>query len=141
MPKKCVKDAISMLPKNKKSKKNLKIAVLGLGFRGDVTDSRLSPTYAVAEEFLRYGKVVIHDPFIFEDPNLPKNTVLTSSLTESLKNADLVFISTEHKMYQKLKTSSFSKTKKPTLLFYGRNILDRTKIKNAHIQIIGMPFD
>ncbi|MEX0861735.1 nucleotide sugar dehydrogenase [Nitrosopumilus sp.] len=141
MPKKCVKDALSMLTKYKKSKKDLKITILGLGFRGDVTDSRLSPTYDVAKEFLRYGKVTIHDPFIFEDSNLPKNITLTSSLTESLKNADLVFVSTEHKMYQKLKTSSFSETKKPTLIFDGRNVLDRTKIQNAHIRVIGMPFD
>lgn len=40
MPKKCVQDSLDLLKKNKIKIKDSKIAVLGLGFRGEVTDSR-----------------------------------------------------------------------------------------------------
>ena len=49
MPKKCVNNSVKMLRKNKIKVKNAKIAVLGLGFRGEVTDTRLSPTYDVVK--------------------------------------------------------------------------------------------
>ena len=46
------------------------LAVLGLGFRGEVTDTRLSPTYDVVNEFLKKGCTVsVHDPYIFDDDN------------------------------------------------------------------------
>ena len=138
MPKKCVKDAISLLLKNKKNPKNAKIAILGLGFRGEVTDSRLSPTYAVVKEFIKTkSNIFIHDPFISNDPILPKNVKLSSKLDEVLENADLVFISTDHKMYSSLNENSFKKTKKPLLIYDGRNILNRENLIKAKIITIG----
>ena len=110
--------------KNKIKPKNAKIAVLGLGFRGDVTDTRLSPTYDVVTEFIKQGcNVTIHDPYIFEDKDLPKSVSLSKNLKDVTKDASLIFISSDHKMYSKLTSKSFSKGKKPILFFDGRNIL------------------
>ena len=138
MPKKCVDDAIKMLLKNKIKPKNARIAVLGLGFRGEVTDTRLSPTYDVVNEFIKTkSNIFIHDPFISNDPILPKNVKLSSKLDEVLENADLVFISTDHKMYSSLNENSFKKTKKPLLIYDGRNILNRENLIKAKIITIG----
>ncbi len=139
MPKKCVSDSIKMLIKNKKNTKNVKIAVLGLGFRGEVTDTRLSPTYDVVNEFLkRKYNVSIHDPYITNDIFLPKNVDLSNNLNHVTSNADLIFISTDHKMYARLNTKSFSNTNKPLLIFDGRNILNKENFKNQNIMTIGM---
>jgi nucleotide sugar dehydrogenase len=139
MPKKCVIDALALLRKHRIDPKGKKIAVLGLGFRGEVTDTRLSPTYDVVNEFIAKGcAVAIHDPYIFEDANLPPSVRLSSDLKEVTKNASLVFISSDHKSYSKLNSKSFSNTKKPLLVFDGRNILDKNNFKNSSILTIGL---
>lgn len=140
MPKQCVNTAIHFLKENrKKLEKKPKIAILGLGFRGDVTDSRLSPTYLVTEEFLKNGySVSIHDPFIREDEILPSHILLSNKLEEVVSNASLIFISTDHKMYSKLTKESFTKAKKPLVIFDGRNILNKNNFKNSLIYTIGM---
>ena len=138
MPKKCVQDAVNLLLKNKIKLKNAKIAVLGLGFRGDVTDTRLSPTYDVVNEFIKNGcNVIIHDPYIFQDKNLPKSVPLSKNLKYVTKDANLIFISSDHKIYSKLTSRSFSKRKKPILFFDGRNILSKKNFTSAKIQTIG----
>ena len=138
MPKKCVQDAVNLLLKNKIKLKNAKIAVLGLGFRGDVTDTRLSPTYDVVNEFIKNGcNVIIHDPYIFQDKNLPKSVPLSKNLKYVTKDANLIFISSDHKIYSKLTSKSFSKRKKPILFFDGRNILSKKNFTSAKIQTIG----
>jgi len=139
MPMQCVKDAIRLLKNNKKTK-NLKIVVLGLGFRGDVTDSRLSPSYAVINEFRKKKlKVSVHDPYILQDNDLPSDVELSSDLSKIVRKADLIFISTDHKQYSKLDESSFSKANKPLLIFDGRNILNKNNFNNSKLLTIGIP--
>jgi len=139
MPKKCVNDALKLLSKNRIKIKGSRVAVLGLGFRGDVEDSRLSPTYVVVNEFLKKGcNVVVHDPYILEDKNLPSNVLLTKDFHHAVKKAALIFISADHKLYSKLKSKSFSSTKKPLLIFDGRNILNKKNFKKASILTVGL---
>ena len=139
MPKKCVISSLKLLKKNNKTSKHIKITILGLGFRGDVTDSRLSPTYDVVKEFLKLKfDVTVHDPYILVDKILPKNVLLTDNLDIALSNSDLIFISTDHKIYSKFTNSSFKSVKKPLLIFDGRNILNRTKFKDNEIKTIGI---
>lgn len=140
MPKKCVNDAIDLLVQNKKNFNTSKIAVLGLGFRGEVTDSRLSPSYAVVEEFTKKGyAVMIHDPFIPHDENIPKSVILSSDLQSVLDKADLVFISTDHKQYKNLDSEIFKNTKKPLLIYDGRNILNPQNGMDGFVKTIGKP--
>ena len=138
MPIKCVHDAINLLDRHKISPRKTKIAVLGLGFRGDVTDSRLSPTYAVVKEFLKNGcQVSVHDPFILKDDLLPPNVALSADLNSVVNKAGLVFVSSDHKMYSKLNSKSFSKANRPLLIFDGRNILQKNNFKKAVLLTIG----
>lgn len=139
MPIKCVNDAISLLEKHKIKPKEAKVAVLGLGFRGEVTDSRLSPTYTVVKEFLKRGcKVAVHDPYILKDDLLPSNVLLSSDLNSAIDKASLIFISSDHKSYAKLNSRSFMKARQPLLIFDGRNILNRQNFKNASLLTIGV---
>ncbi|MEX0656980.1 MAG: nucleotide sugar dehydrogenase [Nitrosopumilaceae archaeon] len=138
MPKKCVNDAVKLLKTNKIKIPGSKIAILGLGFRGEVTDTRLSPTYVVIDEFLKLGcKISIHDPFILKDSSLPSKVNLGNNLTEVTKGASLIFISSDHKMYSKLTSKSFRNAKKPLSIFDGRNILNKNNFKNSSLLTIG----
>ena len=138
MPIKCVKESVRLLKKNKKSPKGKKIAILGLGFRGEVTDKRLSPTYTVVDEFLKLGCAIsVHDPYITEDDELPKNVLLSKNMQLVVNNADLIFVSTDHKKYSKLSKSNFKNTKKPLLIFDGRNILQKNLFNKIDLFTIG----
>lgn len=139
MPIKCVNDALYLMAKHKIKPKGAKIAILGLGFRGEVTDSRLSPTYTVVREFLKKGcKVYVHDPYIFQDDLLPSGTILSSDLNLVVKDASLIFVSSDHKPYSKLHRKSFVKAKRPLLIFDGRNILNKDNFKGASLLTIGI---
>lgn len=139
MPVKCVNDSLKLLAKHNIKQKGAKIAVLGLGFRGEVTDSRLSPTYTVVKEFQKKGCMVqVHDPYILKDDELPKSVKLSSNLNEVIKNASLIFISSDHKLYSKLNSKSIANARKPLLVFDGRNILDRNNFKNSSVLTIGI---
>lgn len=140
MPIKCVNDALELLKKNGKNPKGKKIAILGLGFRGEVTDTRLSPTFEVIKQFLKYNcHVHVHDPYVKSDKLLPNSVSLSDKLTEVVKDADLIFVSTDHQRYKKLNKKSFQKTNKPLLIFDGRNILNRDLLKNSSIVTLGIP--
>ncbi len=140
MPQKCVKKSLKLLSKNHIKLKGRKIAILGLGFRGEVVDSRLSPTYEAVKEFLKVGcKVSVHDPYIKKDKNLPSNVLLSGNLEEIIKNASLIFISTDHKAYSKLNKKSFLKANKPLLIFDGRNILNKNYFQKTSILTVGTP--
>lgn len=139
MPVKCVNDSLKLLAKHNINQKGAKIAVLGLGFRGEVTDSRLSPTYTVVKEFQKKGCVVqVHDPYILKDDELPKSVKLSSNLNKVIKNASLIFISSDHKLYSKLNSKSLANALKPLLVFDGRNTLDRNNFKNSSVLTIGI---
>lgn len=137
MPKTCVKKSIKLLEKNKKLSKHPKVTVLGLGFRGEVTDTRLSPTYEVVNEFIKKGfEVIIHDPYVFNDPTLPKSVKLTSNLKNALKTTDLIFISTDHKIYSKLSEKTIKNSSIP--IFDGRKILNPKLFSKNSLHILGI---
>ena len=138
MPIQCVSKSIEILKNNGKKYRGATIAILGLGFRGEVTDKRLSPTYEVVNQFLKYNCTIrVHDPYILEDDELPKSVKLSMKLSIVTKDADLIFIATDHKEYSKLIKSSFKNSKKPLLIFDGRNILNRPKFENVQLFTIG----
>lgn len=139
MPIKCVNQSLQLLSKHKIKPKGAKVAVLGLGFRGEVIDSRLSPTYTVVKELVKKGcKISVHDPYIFEDELLPSSVKLSSDLNSVVEGASLIFISSDHKTYAKLNQNSFLKAKKPLLIFDGRNILDENNFKDSTLMTIGI---
>lgn len=138
MPKKCVQDSLSLLKNHKIKPKDTKIAILGLGFRGEVTDTRLSPTYTVVKEFKKLGCILsVHDPFIESDSQLPKDVTLSKELDFVTKDASLIFISSDHKIYSSLNDNSFKNAKKPILIFDGRNILSKNNFSKSSIMTIG----
>ena len=139
MPIYCVKEADKLL-KGRKKINTPKVAVLGLGFRGDVTDSRLSPTYTVVNEFRKKGySVAVHDPYILQDDLLSSDVMLSKDLSSVVDKSDLIFISTDHKLYSKLNKKSFSKSKKPLMIFDGRNILCKNNFDKTLLMTIGIP--
>ena len=81
--------------------KGSKVAVLGLAFRADVADDRLSSTYGLAHALTRSGfKVTVHDPHV-KGRGGP-DFEFTDSVDEALDGAKLVVLATDHSMYRQM---------------------------------------
>ena len=83
MPAYCVEQAMKLIDRSDVS--GATVALLGLGFRGGVSDTRLSPTYKVIEgaEEVESERIRVHDPLLTRDPNLPPDIILTSDLSRA----------------------------------------------------------
>jgi UDP-N-acetyl-D-mannosaminuronate dehydrogenase len=141
MPARCVKEAIKLF----QGKKNIvfvpseaTVTLLGVAFRGGVSDTRLSPTYEVIKEFQKIGvrEIRVHDPMVKSDPRLNEfqNVNLTSDLAQALKEADLVMLIADHSEYSKLMSTQIHGAP----IYDGRGILNRTFFDSSVYGVIGI---
>ena len=104
-----------------------KIAVLGATFKPDSDDVRDSPALDIAAQLHAAGaNVVVHDPKGIEParkrfPNLS----FAESVSECVKDADLILHLTEWREYRELDPSVIGQLVKNKIIIDGRNALDR----------------
>ncbi|MHA6259028.1 nucleotide sugar dehydrogenase [Sporosarcina sp. CAU 1771] len=99
-----------------------KVAVLGLSFKGDVDDMRESPAVTVIEELLKLNLDVTS-----YDPHIKKLGHPTQRLTleETLDNANIVVIVTDHTEFKNLTPEMISPHLANQIIFDTKNILTR----------------
>jgi nucleotide sugar dehydrogenase len=144
MPAYSVQEAIRLFENSRKrGKRNVKdrivvVTLLGLSFRGGVSDTRLSPTYDVISEFQKRGvkEIRIHDPLVRSDPELLKrqNVILSSNLDAAVSGADLVMIVADHHEYHSLTSDQLGGLP----VYDGRAILDTTFFDHSPYAAIGV---
>src|ERR671914_1156770 len=140
MPAYCVNEAVQLLNESgKKSIANSIVTLLGLSFRGGVSDTRLSPTYDVIQEFLNMGvkEIRIHDPLVAKDSRLlgyPIKISLTTDIHEALQHTDLVFLVADHPEYSLLD----QKMLHGVPLYDGRGVLRKSDLFDSNIKTIGV---
>jgi len=134
MPAYCVDQALRLLDGMDVSQST--ITLLGLAFRGGVSDTRLSPTYKVIEELKKRSakEIRVHDPLVTSDPNLSQDVILTSSLAQAIKGADLVILVADHPEYRGLAQEKLGGVP----VYDGRGILDKSKF-SGRFASIGKP--
>lgn len=120
MPTVVVSEFIELFITNKKSLKTA--SILGLAFREDVDDERLSPTYEIIKRLKSLQvNVKVHDPFV-KNPSV--DVYLTDDLNAALAGADGVIIATDHSLYRDLNYEIISKmTGNSPIIFDARGIL------------------
>ena len=122
MPKYCVRQALKLI--HRKNLKDSTITLLGLAFRGGVSDTRLSPTYDVIKELqkLKVKEIRIHDPLVKKDNFIANynNIILFNELSQAVKGADLVMIIADHNEYKKVNYEIF----RNIALYDGRGIIN-----------------
>jgi UDP-N-acetyl-D-mannosaminuronate dehydrogenase len=135
MPKYCVRQALKLI--KSKNYKDLRITLLGLAFRGGVSDTRLSPTYDVIKELqkLKVKEIIVHDPIVKKDDHFSKhkNTVLVNDLDVALKGADLIMVIADHEEYKNLNRNKIEKS----VLYDGRGIILEDKFRGVNHSMIG----
>jgi nucleotide sugar dehydrogenase len=141
MPSYAVNEALRACRRNPSKTKRLEdyvVALLGLAFRGGVSDTRLSPTYQVIDELFRKGikNLRVHDPLVLRDPILSEyeGVILSNDLTGSLKGADLVIIVSDHPEYSNLILDASGNA----IVYDGRGILATSNLPEANLVSIGV---
>lgn len=119
--------AVRAMLKNRVNPATAKIAILGLAFRGDVDDPRESPTYGIISTLLNIGirpeQIVVHDPYIKQDPQLAKwGIAIFQDLEAAVKGADAVVVSTDHTVYR-IEASRIAKLMRTPLIVDARGVL------------------
>lgn len=137
MPKYSLIKALKLI-KGRYSRKS-KITILGLAFRGGVSDTRLSPTFDLLRELakLKIKDVIIHDPLVKDDRLLGKfkDVKLVSNLNDAIFERDLIILATNHKEYSNIDPSILGKTP----IYDGRGFLNPEKFEKDLYGGIGRP--
>lgn len=141
MPLYAVNEALSAcktIQNNAKRPKDYEVTLLGLAFRGNVSDTRLSPTYRVLDELFKRGikKIRIHDPLVMHDQNLQRyaDVKFSNNLVASLRGADLIIIVADHSEYTQLSQDDIGNA----FVYDGRGILDFSKFPDTSLGSIGL---
>lgn len=103
MPRYVIDRCIHALNEHCKAVKNTKVLVLGLAYKPDVDDVRESPSFELIKSLIELGaEVSYNDPHIPATHKMRKYNLEMSSVEigpESLRQFDLVLISTNHSCY------------------------------------------
>lgn len=124
--------------------KDPRIAILGLSFRGDIGDSRLSPTYELIKHLLSMGfrDLVVHDPYIESDEQLSSAGIeLTNDLIGAISKANVVLIATDHSAYKMRVSDIFSMSEGLRLVVDGRDVLEVDEVPMGRAYVgVGRPW-
>jgi len=141
MPRYAVERAMALLERHRKLREHpLVITLLGLAFRGNVSDTRLSPTYSVIDELKKYdvSEIRIHDPLVQRDPIVEKeeNVVLYSDIKKAMAGADLVIVVANHNEYRSLNPDVI----RNAVVYDGRRVLSDNFKNNKKVlyELLGM---
>jgi nucleotide sugar dehydrogenase len=84
---------------------DVKVTVLGAAFRGNVSDTRNSPTHGIVAHLktLGVGSIFVHDPFVRQDPQLDTmGARLVPDLEEAMRGCSAVIVAADHSQYSGL---------------------------------------
>ncbi len=107
MPLHVVRAVDELVEHHRIDRRKAKVAILGAAFRGDIDDTRLSPTHDVVGLLRAHGyrNIVVHDPYVKRDPVIEDlDARLTNNLEEALRGASVVIVATRHSVYRGLGT-------------------------------------
>lgn len=116
-----------------------KITILGLAFRGGVSDTRLSPTFDLLRELsrLKIKDVIVHDPLVKDNELIKKykDVKLVSDLNYAISGRDLIILATNHREYEIIDSSMLGHTP----IYDGRGFLNPLKFERNLYGGIGRP--
>lgn len=135
MPEYCVEQALKLVEDAESS--SPVVALLGLAFRGGVSDTRLSPTFGIIKHLRSRGinQIRVHDPLVKRDPALPEGVELMQDLDRAVSGANLVILVADHPEYKKLSGDRIGRA----AIYDGRGILDLSRFPQTRFASIGRP--
>lgn len=113
------------------SVRGMRVAVLGLAYKGDVNDWRESPALELLEILKRQGaQIMVHDPLISV-----ANEWQSRDLVEVLGWGDSVVVATDHSYYRHIPPDILLKVRRNSVVLDARGVLDISVWKKCGIQV------
>lgn len=118
--------------------RKLRVALLGLAYKPEISDMRRSPAVETAFVLQRYAATVTaYDPYVTSTAqSMPFH--LSLSLEDALKGSDAVLIATAHEEFKQRLTPTLLKNCGVRYVLDGRNILDKSAFEHAGIHYRGI---
>ena len=107
--------------------KDKKIGVLGLAFKQNTDDVRMSPAIDLCQRLLKDGaQLRVYDPQAMEKAKalLPKTVTFVSDMNKVAEGCDALVIATEWPVFKQLDLDQARKSMTHPILFDGRNLFD-----------------
>jgi UDPglucose 6-dehydrogenase len=111
--------------------KDKKIGVLGLAFKQNTDDVRMSPAIELCQRLQQEGAILrVHDPKAMEKAKaLLKDVTYVDDLNEVAEGCDALVIATEWDEFKKLDLERARKALSHPILFDGRNLFDPAEME------------
>jgi len=111
--------------------KDKKIAVLGLSFKHNTDDVRMSPAIDLCLRLKKEGAVLrVHDPKAMEKAKaVLKEVTYVNDMNEVAEGCDALVIATEWPEFKKLDLEKVRKTMIHPIMFDGRNLFDHQEME------------
>jgi len=119
------------------SLQNKKAAILGLSFKPNTDDIRESPALRIAKSLVEEGvHISAYDPVAIENARqiLGDSVDYHTSIEETLKNTEMVFITTEWNEIKNFPLSQYKELMKTPVIFDGRNCYSLEEIRSLSIE-------
>jgi UDPglucose 6-dehydrogenase len=112
--------------------KDKKIGVLGLAFKQNTDDIRMSPAIELCQRLQKEGAILrVHDPKAMEKAKtVLKNVTYVDRMNDVADGCDALVIATEWPEFKKLDLERVRKTLTHPILFDGRNLFDVKEMEN-----------
>lgn len=126
------------LQKCGKELSSAKISVLGLCYKKNVPDIRLSPTFTIIEQLKdKKASFIICDP-VYEKVS---NAVKLTPIPNAFKDSDAILLVTDHDEFTTLDFTKIKNEMQTPIVIDGRNFFSEEKLKllGFHYKAIGKP--
>jgi len=133
MPAHLVERLSKSLREKKKTPRKSKVVLWGLAYKGEVKDTRRSPSLDLLKLFKKTGfKLQVYDPYVPKISVGGSNYESASSMLDSLDGADALVIATNHKMFAKPEMSELKgRMNTDPILFDTRNLRSRKEAEES----------
>ncbi len=142
LPKHAAKLIMEALESLRKDPKETLVAVLGITYKGDVSDYRNSPVLELIRILKEEGyNVRVFDPLVEPPNNLGK---VCKSLEEAVKGADCVVIGAEHSIFLKMDLNEIRRLCGGHAIFFdGKHVFSRKSVEEAGFDYlsVGSPLE
>jgi len=131
-----VKLVIKTLKNTNKKIKNSCIAVLGVAYKGEVSDTTKSPAEKIIHKLMQLGaEVYVYDPYAKED----FGARWAKSMREAVKGADCIVVATDHRMFADLPFKEIKMLMKENpAIVDGKRVINFEKAKRAGFTYYGI---
>jgi UDPglucose 6-dehydrogenase len=111
--------------------KDKKLGVLGLAFKQNTDDVRMSPAIELCQRLQKEGAVLrVHDPKAMEKAGaVLKNVTYVPDMNDVAEGCDALIVATEWPVFKKLDLERARKLLTHPILFDGRNLFDPAEME------------